>query len=206
MCCQSGVCALLWCCGGAAARCLGRVLLAVDGGAGCCFRIFLRSSRRRSPWRVVVVKVCDCNQGSSDLANAGQVACQVHRENKNTNTGMCVCLYARIESVRTGANRCEPVRTGANRCEPVRIGANQCEPVRTGANRCKPVRTGANRCGANRCEPVRTGANRCEPVRTGANRCASNTRRARCCNDYDYIYIYTLKLYIESIYIYTYMI
>ena len=29
---------------------------------------------------------------------------------------MCVCLYARKESVRTGANRCEPVRTGANRC------------------------------------------------------------------------------------------
>ena len=153
MCCQSGVCALLWCCGGAAARCLGRVLLAVDGGAGCCCRIFVRSSRRRSPWRVVVVKVCDCSQGSSDLGNAGQVAWQVHREKKHKHRHVCMSVCAN------------------------RIRANGREPVRTGANRCEPVRTGANRC-----ESVRTGANRCEPVRTGANRCASNTRRARCCN------------------------
>ena len=54
--------------------------------------------------------------------------------------GMCVCLYARIESVRAGANRREPVRTGGNRCEPVRTGANQCEPVRTGAHQIPDAR------------------------------------------------------------------
>ena len=122
MCCQSGVCALLWCCGGTAARCLSKVLLAVDGGAGCCFRSFLKSNRRRSPWRVVVV-IGSGQRWSSSLSGPP-------RTKKNTNTGMCVCLYWRIESVRTGANRCEPVRTGANPCESVRTGANRCESVR----------------------------------------------------------------------------
>ena len=77
------------------------------------------------------------------IANAGQVACHIHRRKKNINPGMLVCIMS-VCANRIRANRCEGARTGANRCEPVRIGTNRCESVRTGANRCEPVRIGAH--------------------------------------------------------------
>ena len=59
------------------------------------------------------------------MANAGQVACHVHRrKKKNIPTGMLVCMSVCANRIR--ANRCERARTGANRCEPARTGANRC--------------------------------------------------------------------------------
>ena len=130
------------------ALCCGDVGVPLQGAwAGCCLLWMAVQSAVRffseaagcvacGEWYAILFKfrghrIC--------IANAGQVACHIHRRKKNINTGMLVCIMS-VCANRIRANRCEGARTGANRCEPVRIGANRCESVRTGANRCESVR------------------------------------------------------------------
>ena len=108
------------------ALCCGAVGVPLQGAwAGCCllwmavqgaaFGFFSEAAGgvARGEWLlsryVIVARVIGSGQRWSSSSSGPP-------RKKNTNTGMCVCLYARIKSVRTGANRCEPVRTGANRC------------------------------------------------------------------------------------------